>query len=189
MVIRPSARLGIVIAALEVVEARLGIVVISSVADGVALCHRAGPFNGIAPGVVGVAGHDGLIPGANDLFHVSLLVLDKDILRLCRRTCPVIFYPIHEADHFAYGVVVEVEAVFRTDLCHQPTAVPDVLFGHRRAVVHVSHGFLRPEPAVIVGKGQDVVPPGHALQLSAPLPLHGTAHVVGGVAYPVIGDA
>ena len=42
-----SARLGIVIAALEVVEAGLGIIVVTPVADGVALRHRAGPFNGI----------------------------------------------------------------------------------------------------------------------------------------------
>ena len=111
------------------------------------------------------------------------------MLRLVRGAAAIVLHPVCESDHLSRAVVVEIEAVFRSDLRHQAAAVPDILLGLTGAAVGVGNGLLRPEPAVVVGKAQDVVPPGHPLQLPAALPLQRRAQIACGIAYVIIGDA
>ncbi len=61
--VNESADGGIVIAALEVVEACFGVEVVAPVADGVGGCEGAFGCQNVAPGVVGVSGEE-TVPSA-----------------------------------------------------------------------------------------------------------------------------
>ena len=50
---------GVIISALEIIEAGFGVVVVAPVAEGIDLCHGAGGVGELTPGVVGVAGNQG----------------------------------------------------------------------------------------------------------------------------------
>ena len=74
----------VIIPALQIVQPRLCVVDVSSVAQGVlcaeGCCQRAGGAQRIAPCVVGI-GHDARAAGADKAGHVALCVLDVEILR------------------------------------------------------------------------------------------------------------
>ena len=79
---------GVIIAALEVIESRFGIVVIAAVAEGIDRCEVAGLGEDIAPGIVGVGSDFGkarnLVVGSFhpvDRGHVALEVLGEVVFR------------------------------------------------------------------------------------------------------------
>ena len=69
---------GVIVAALEIIEAGFGVVVVAAIAERVNACHSAGAADDIAPCVIGVA-CDRLILKAGDigdqLDHIALQVL------------------------------------------------------------------------------------------------------------------
>ena len=66
---------GVVVAALEVIEAGFGVVVVAAIAEGVDACHGAGGCQDFAPGVIGI-GRIGCAVGVDELDHISLQIED-----------------------------------------------------------------------------------------------------------------
>ena len=172
--INESANGGVIVPALEVVEACFGIEVVAPVADGILLGE--GTFGGedIAPCVVGVGGKDRAVRG-NDLFHVALLVLYEDAFRFGFGCLIGVAY------EFAAGAVVEVKCIVRAHVRHELAAVPDVAAG---AAVHRLFGA---QSGVVVGKRKRRAVLLHGRQLPPALPRHAPAAVVRRVAYAVVG--
>ncbi len=76
--INKSAHFGVIVSALEVVQPRLGIVVISAVSEGGDVGQGAGGGENIAPGVVGVGSVD-RTGGVDDLQDIALQVSDVEV--------------------------------------------------------------------------------------------------------------
>ena len=94
-----AAKFRVIIPAVEIVQPRLGIVVVPSVAEGVFVAHGVAGGVGdsaVAPGVVAVGGHDLPRSGADDGYNVPL-----DIVEIVEQHSPV-----GEA-HALAGAVVE----------------------------------------------------------------------------------
>ena len=128
---------GVIIPAQEVIQSRLGIILIPTVAEGVELAHgrgqSAGDADRAAPRVVAVLHHRraGFV---NQPHHVALRVVDVVIPRTVQQ----------EADPAAVALVQEEQDIIALLHLHDlAVGVPPV--GGRRAV----HGFLHP-PAVRV---------------------------------------
>ena len=83
-----AAKLRVIVARLEIVEPRLGIVVITTVAQGIYLRERSAAAYYIAPRVVGVA-CDGAAAAVNDTNNVALcveyVVVQRAVILHCQR--------------------------------------------------------------------------------------------------------
>ena len=80
--------MGVVVAALEVIEAGFGVIVVTAIPEGVLLGHFAGGGADIAVGVVFVGGDQGVVGHPVDLQDVALQILDEIVplpLVLCVR--------------------------------------------------------------------------------------------------------
>ena len=132
---KPAPRRAIV-PALQIVQPRLCVVDVSSVAQGVlcaeGCCQRAGCAQWIAPCVVGVS-YDARAAGADKAGHVALRVLDVEILRAV---------VVH--GQRAGRVVGEVQLIAAPRQLHQ--LVAQIMVIVRRAV----NGFRDALAAVIV---------------------------------------
>ena len=104
--VNESANSGVIVAALEVVEACFGVEVVASVSDGVRCGEGSFGCQNIAPGVVGVGGKDRAI-GRDDSLHVALLVLYEDAFRFRFGGFVGVAY------QFTAGAVMEVKCIRR----------------------------------------------------------------------------
>ena len=75
-----SADRGVIVAGLQVVEVRLIIEVVAPVAEGVNVLQVAVGGEDIAPGIVAVAGDQGVGAALVDPEHVALEVLDEVVV-------------------------------------------------------------------------------------------------------------
>lgn len=70
----------IIIPALQVVEPRLAVIIVSAIAQGVGVCHSAGGGGDIAVGVIGVGGYNGVADAVHQVDDVTLEVRDVEVL-------------------------------------------------------------------------------------------------------------
>ena len=146
----------VIVPALQIVQPRLRVVDVSAVAQGV-LCakgarQRAGGGQWVAPCVVGV-GHDARATGADEAGHVSLRVLDVEILRAV---------VVH--GQRAGRVVGKVQLIAAPSQLHQLVAQIMVII--RRAV----NGFRDALAVGIVAVGDCLAGIAHPCQLTPVLP-------------------
>ena len=172
--VNESANGGIIVTALEVIEACFGVEVVAPVADGVGCGEGAFGCQDVAPGVVGVGGKDRSVGGDHALY-IALLVLYEDAFRFGFGCLIGVAYQL------AAGAVVEVERVARANVRHELGAVPDVAAG---AAVH---RFLGAQSGVIVREGERRAVLLHGRQLPPALPRHTPAAVRRRVPYAVVG--
>ena len=158
----------VIVPALQIVQPRLRVVDVSTVAQGVLFAEgggqRAGGGQRIAPCVVGV-GHDAGAACADEAGHVALCVLDVEILRAVA---------VH--GQRAGRVIGEVQLIAAPRQLHQ--LVAQIMVIVRRAV----DGF-RDAPAVgIVAVGDCLAGLAHPRKLAAVLPCVGPRAVAQEVA-------
>ena len=174
-----SAGLGVVVAALEVVEPRLGVVDIAAVAQGVQGAYGAGlgagGGKGIAPGIVGVAGH-GAAEGIKQAYDIALQV----------RHIVVDGGAVGDGEGQTGGIVGEIESIAALGHLHQLAAVIDIFPGGGSAVLGAYP--LGAQAIGIVGKGPAFAGTLHGGQLPAMLPGHDPIAVGQGVSDLVVGD-
>ena len=165
---------GIIVSALEVVEAGLPVVDIPTVAQRVDICQRAGCGNDLAIGVVVVA-CDNVLAGVHNPHHVTLEVGDVIIRRA------IVLHGIGQAA----GIVEEVNGIGSPGHAHQLTAGVVVTVGG------AVHGLAGSQSAGIIGEAQAVGSVGSRRQTSTVDPGKVPAsaiEVAGGVANGIIGD-
>ena len=172
--VNESANGGIIVTALEIVEACFGVEVIAPVADGVGGCDGAFGGERVAPGVVGIGGEDCSV-GRDDSLDVALLVLYEDALRFGVSGFIGIAY------QFAAGAVVEVECIARANVRHELAAVPDIA---ARAAVYRLFGA---QSGIVVREGERRAVLLHGGKLPPALPRHAPAAVIRRVADSVVG--
>ena len=105
-----SANLGVIITALEIVEAGFGVVIVATVTQGVDLSHCTRSVNYLAVGVI-VIGSYLRARSINQIHHVTLKVGNVIICRCCRavvvdqavRISSVIVNKIKRSGRFALG--------------------------------------------------------------------------------------
>ena len=177
-----SAILRIIISALQVIEPRLGIVVVASVADGVAVhdvggvggCGAvgAGDGNDIAPGIVAVVAHpmDGVfvggavLPGEEEALYIALGI--GGIVVGCVAVATVggieqgighilcIVDEVHDHGAVSVGVALPYHSAVEGQV----------------GMSHTVHYLLRTDALCIVVVGVGLVSGGEAYKLSAVLP-------------------
>ena len=178
--INKPAELGGVVTGFEVVEAGVGIEVVTPVAEGVDVGHVAGGGEDLAPGVVGVAGL--YVPaGIQYVHHVALEIGDVVVHHGSGGGAGL----VGEGIGGAALIVEELQLLPGPVLGDQPAALPHIL------VLYITHGLGEPEPVGIVGiavveAGSGVLG-GH--EPASQIPGEGGAVMPGGgVAYGVVGD-
>ena len=178
--INKPAELGGVVTGFEVVEAGVGIEVVTPVAEGVDVGHVAGGGEDLAPGVVGVAGL--YVPaGIQYVHHVALEIGDIVVHHGSGGGAGL----VGEGIGGAALIVEELQLLPGPVLGDQPAALPHIL------VLYITHGLGEPEPVGIVGvavvKAGSGVLGGH--EPASQIPGEGGAVMPGGgVAYGVVGD-
>ena len=188
--VNEAADCRVIIAALEVVEARIGIAVIAAVAEEVDVCQGAGGGEDIAPGVVGVLRDLGEAAAVLvDRQDVALQIFDEIVLR------PGSIAPIPQGNAadlavFVEGVahVVHFVVVSFMERFAQNLSVADEVFHPCAVRVHL----FRPEAVLVIGIGSGFSAGGQAGQIPALAPAHGVALavvVVQGIAAAVVGEA
>ena len=148
-----SANGGVVISALQVVEAGLGVVVVAAVAEGVGVCQGAGGGEDFAVGVVGVGGC-GAAFFVYEAQHIALEVGDVVVHRVVNL----------QRKGIATLVVEEVEGGVAVGLPEELAACVEVGVGN--AVHRLGHA----QPVGIVGVGNTLCAVGGGDQLSAVSP-------------------
>ena len=166
--------LGIIVPALQVIQPRLGIVVVPPIPNGVDACHRARCIEDPAPGVVAVLRHRraGAVHNAD---HITLEVLAVEVLRLG------VPGDVGEADDCAFGVVVEEQRIAPRDLRCQRAAPVDI------AVNLAANSLPRPQARLVVLEAQAGGAFFSNCQLPSALPGEGPAPVARRIAHAVIG--
>ena len=171
-----SADLGIVIAALEVVEAGDVVVDIAAVAEGVIVSNGvveiSAGLGDIAPGIVGVSGDDSA-EGIQNAHHIALQI-DYIVVAL-----PAVTHRCRVSG----GIVGEVESLRAPG--HLGQLIPVVYIGVIYTVIDVLRG---PHSVGIVGKGDLERALLHRGQLSAVFPGVGPVAVGGDVANGIAGN-
>jgi len=160
---------------LQVVKARLGIVDIATVAEGVILTQggskAAGSADRITPGVVGVA-DDGRAGAVQNSYYITLQV-----------RCVVVGGAIvGDGQGRTGGVVVKVQGVATHGYAEQRTAGVDIAVGG--AAIRP----LGPEAVGVIGVCPGGGAVGHGCQFSAMLPGKGPAVQGVGVADAIVGN-
>ena len=165
---------GIIIPAAEVVQARLGVIDVPAIAQGIRSTegggHSAVGGHGRAPGVIGVGHHLGAA-GVHKTSNVALGILQVEI-------------PVAVVRHRrrASGVVGKVQLVAAPGHLRQ-------LIAQVRVVVRCAVDCLGNALAVgIVAVGDAAAALAHGRQLTAMLPGIGPCAVGQGIAYGVVGD-
>ena len=165
---------GIIIPAAEVVQARLGVIDVPAIAQGIRSTegggHSAVGGHGRAPGVIGVGHHLGAA-GVHKTSNVALGILQVEI-------------PVAVVRHRrrASGVVGKVQLVAAPGHLRQ-------LIAQVRVVVRCAVDCLGNALAVgIVAVGDAAAALAHGRQLAAVLPGVGPCAVGQGIAYGVVGD-
>ena len=77
-----SADSGVIITGVQVVEPGFVVVVVAAVTEGVYGCQFSGSRKDVAPGIVGVGCHEGIIGRLIDFYHITLQVLDEVVSAL-----------------------------------------------------------------------------------------------------------
>ena len=171
-----AASLGIVVAGLEVVEARLLIVGVAPVAEGIQYaqcgCQGAGAAELLAPAVIRIF-YYGIPAAVNQLDYISLPGAQVVVIR------PVI---VHRLDQ-ASGVIREQQRVaVAVGKAHEHRVVVEVVGGD------VPHGLRGPKAVHVVDvAGELAVVDADLLQLFA-IPFQGLAPVGRGVAHVIVVD-
>ena len=132
--IKEPANLGIIVSALQVVQACFRIEVVPPVAEWVCICHCAGSGKDVAPAVVGVLRYDIAIGSIGYGNNIPLQISCVDI---CFRSV------IEPYKHTAF-VVEEVQAAVACFLPKQLRAVPIILRGN------AVNGFTGAQPGFVV---------------------------------------
>ena len=96
------ANLGVIVTALEIIEACFGIVIVAAVAERVDLSHAAGCRDDFSVGVIVIC-RDLIAGGINQIHHVALEIGNVIIGRCCRTVA------IDQAVRHTDVVVVEVQ--------------------------------------------------------------------------------
>ena len=165
---------GIIVSALEVVEAGLPVVDIPTVAQRVDICQRAGCGNDLAIGVVVVA-CDNVLAGVHNPHHVPLQVGDVVVRRA------VVLHGIG----CTIGIIEEVNGIGSPGHAHQPAA------GIIIAVRDTIYRLAGSQAVCIVGEAQAVGSVGGRRQTSTvdPGKVPAIAVIVtGGVVNGIIGN-
>ena len=135
-----AADQGIVIAALEVIEAGFGIVVIAAIAQGVDCGHGAGGGIYLAVGVVGI----GSYPGSGRIDKVHDITLEVGDVVVGRAV-------IGQGEGAAAGVVGKIPGIRTVCLLQQPTA------GIHIAVCFRSNSLAGTDTVQVIGIGNACV--------------------------------
>ena len=172
---------GVIIAALEVVEARFGIVIVASIPERIDRCEVAGLGEDVAPGVVGVGGNLGkacdLVVGSLhpvDRGHVALEVLGEVVFRPGRGPGA----PVGNAADAAVlvegipKVVGEASIGLVNRLAHG-LSVHQVIF----SAAAVGAGFAAADSVPVVGIGEAFAPHRDASQPPSFRPGHAIRHL------------
>ena len=138
--INEPTNLRIVIAAGYIIEPRLGVEVVTTVADGVDARHGAAGAEQLAPGVVAVVGNY-RPAGGEDFHHVALQVrhIVVEHRRCARRGL------VRERIRHAALVVEKFQLLSVPVLRYQLVPLPHI------AVLHAAHRLRLPQPVHIVG--------------------------------------
>ena len=165
---------GIIVSALEVIEASLGVVDISTIAQRVDICQRARCGNDFPVGVIVVA-CDNVLAGVHNAHHVALEIGDVIVHRA------VVLHGVG----CTIGIIEEVNGIGSPGHAHQLTA------GVVVAVGSAVHGLAGSQSAGIIGEAQAVGSVGGRRQTSTVDPGKVPAsaiEVAGGVANGIIGN-
>ena len=171
---------GIIVSALEVIEASLGVVDISTIAQRVDICQRARCGNDFPVGVIVVA-CDNVLAGVHNAHHVALEIGDVIVHRA------VVLHGVG----CTIGIIEEVNGIGSPGHAHQLTA------GVVVAVGSAVHGLAGSQAAGIVSKAQAVgsirsgckapaIGPGE-VPAGAVVVAGGVANGIVGNGFPVIG--
>ena len=165
---------GIIVSALEVIEASLGVVDISTIAQRVDICQRARCGNDFPVGVIVVA-CDNVLAGVHNAHHVALEIGDVIVHRA------VVLHGVG----CTIGIIEEVNGIGSPGHAHQLAAGVVVVVGS------AVHGLAGSQSAGIIGEAQAVGSVGGRRQTSTVDPGKVPAsaiEVAGGVANGIIGN-
>ena len=172
--IEESADLGVIVAALEIVEAGFGIVDIAPVAQGVVGSQGAGHGTGgaedVAPGIISV-GYDSCSGDVQDRRYITLEVGGVVVSGAV----------VDHGQRCAAGIVGKGQGVAAHGHLTQLAAIVDI------AVRGAAVGPFGPHAVGIVGEGPSGASTGHSGQLPAMLPGIGPGAVAEDVANGITG--
>ena len=172
--INKPAHLGIIVPAVEVIQSRLGIVVISPIAEGigVACCPAVGVLHrAVAPCVVRIPGHNPAVAGVHQADDITL-----QVIHVVERIAVA-----DHADAVPLAIVEEPHGALSGLLRQNLTAVEEILRGD--AVDRLA----RPYAVGVVGKAERIFVLCCTRKLSA-LPSHIPAEIARRVTDGVVGD-
>ena len=168
----------VVVSALEVIEFRLHIVIVSPVAQRVHICQAAGGAQDASIGIIGIAGYGH--PGGVDQVDDVTLEVQNVIIR--RGACCGTANFRRQIQHIgpAALVVEEIQSILRTALC---VGFPQQLTGSIGVIVpDAVYDFIGPQAVYVVVVADAVGPVACRCQLPPVPPCHGPG---GQVAYVV----